>query len=78
MLKISHWLDNRLSDGGETVSLTHRSRSTTRIIFCLSCLARKQGLVKLKKKISYLNDRNYDVPASSIVSETLRYCVPLS
>jgi hypothetical protein len=28
MLKIPHCLDNRLTDGGEVVSLTHRSRST--------------------------------------------------
>jgi hypothetical protein len=30
MLRISHCLDNRHTDGGEVVSLTHRPRSTPR------------------------------------------------
>jgi hypothetical protein len=28
MLRIPHYLDSRLTDGGEVVSLTHRPRST--------------------------------------------------
>jgi hypothetical protein len=64
MLRILHCLDNRLTDGGEIVSPTHRPRSTPQKHFSGSgthlCkrLSKHQGLVlseelgKLKKNYS--------------------------
>jgi hypothetical protein len=63
MLRIPHWLDNLLTDGGKLVSLTHRLRSTPTKIFTnvlvLICrtlgkpqgLERAEGLGKLIKII---------------------------
>jgi hypothetical protein len=61
--RISHWLDNRLTDGGKVVSPTHRQRSTPRIHYFSAFgtpfrqrlskpqgLVRPEGLGKLKKK----------------------------
>jgi hypothetical protein len=36
MLRILHFLDNRLTDGGEDVSLTHRPRSIAQKHFFIS------------------------------------------
>jgi hypothetical protein len=83
MLKIPHFLDNLLTNGGEVVSPTHRPRSTpqkhyTRISasgthFCKRPskphgLVRPKGLLKLKKKLIHLiGSRTRDLPACSIV-----------
>jgi hypothetical protein len=55
MLRIAHFLGNRLTDGGEVVSLTHRPRSTPQkhcssaydTHFCYK-LSQPQGLVRLE------------------------------
>jgi hypothetical protein len=59
MLRITHFLDNRLTDGGEFVSLTRRSRSTPQKHFLVlisvrggvkpRTLVRLEELDKLKK-----------------------------
>jgi hypothetical protein len=65
MLRITHCLHNRLTDGGNVVSLTHRQRiipdkhyfsapdMQTNFCYRLSepwCLVRLEGLGKLKRK----------------------------
>jgi hypothetical protein len=67
MLGISYYEDNRLTDGGEIVSFTHRLRSTPQkqLVTCFSYsflleggksqgLVRLEGLGKLKKKKPHL------------------------
>jgi hypothetical protein len=73
LLRISHCLHNRLTDGGEVVSPTHRPRSTPQkryfsvsgTHFCYR-LSEPQGL------------RTRDLPAYSLVPQPLRYRVLLA
>jgi hypothetical protein len=81
MLKILHCLDNRLTDGGKVVSLTHRLRSALQKHYYFnvfgthfySILSKHQGLVlpeglrKLNKFIHLIRSRARDLPACSIV-----------
>jgi hypothetical protein len=89
MLRIPHCLDNRLTDGGEVVSLTRRSRSTpqkyyisasgTHLCYRLSKsqdLVRLKGLGKLKKFIHLIGSRPRYLPAFSTVPQLLSYRVP--
>jgi hypothetical protein len=91
MLRISHCLDSRLTDGGEVVSLTHRPLSTpqrqyfsasgTHLCRKLRGLVRLEGLGKLKKLIYFIGSRTRDLPACSIVPQPLHYrsiCAPPS
>jgi hypothetical protein len=90
MLRIPHCLDNRLTDGGEVVSPTHRPRfipqkhyfsaSVTHFCYRLSkpqAIVRLEGLGKLKEFIHLIWSRTRDLPACSIVP-SLRYRVPQS
>jgi hypothetical protein len=77
MLKISHWLDNRLSDGGEIVSLTHQLHSTPQkyflaLISVTSCFSPTaimllEGLGKLKNVNNLIVNRTYDLPMMSLI-----------
>jgi hypothetical protein len=84
-----HFLDNRLTDIGKVVVLTHQPRSTPQkhyvsvsgTHFCLR-LSEPQGLVrlkvsgKLKKKIIHvIRSQTRNFPACSLVPEPLRYRV---
>jgi hypothetical protein len=74
MLRISHSIDSRLTDGGEVVSLTHLSRSIAQkhyfsasgTHFCYR-LSKPHGLVrlevlgKLKKVIHLIGSRTHDL-----------------
>jgi hypothetical protein len=87
MLKITLCLDNRLTDGGQFVSLTFRQRSTPQIHFFSGThfrqrLIKPQGLMlleefgKLKKEITGLiGSQNRDLPACSIMPQPLLYRV---
>jgi hypothetical protein len=76
MLRIAHCLDNRLTDGGKVVSLTHQPRSTLQKHY-FSALVRLEGLGKLKKLIHLFESRNCDPPACSIVPQPLSYRIIL-
>jgi hypothetical protein len=89
MLKIPHFLDNRLTDGGKVVSLrTGRGLLPRNIILLLLVLISirgwvNQGLVlleglgKMKEctSIHLIGTRTRDLPACSIVPEPLRFRV---
>jgi hypothetical protein len=83
MLRIPHCLDNRLIDGDETVSPTHRPHSTpqkhnfsaSRTHSCYR-LSKPQGLERQEKFISLIGSRTRDLPACGIVPYPLRYHVP--
>jgi hypothetical protein len=89
MLRIPHCLDSRLTDGGQFVSPTHRSRSTPQkhnfsasgTRFCQR-LSKPQGLVlleglgKLKKLNCLIGSRTHYLPSCSIVPQPLRYRLP--
>jgi hypothetical protein len=78
---IPHFLDNRLSDGGEVVSLTRRppfplfpknipgthlcSKASPRAI------VRLEGVLKLKKASDLIGTRTRDLPTCSIVPEPI-------
>jgi hypothetical protein len=76
MLRISHCLDSRLTDGGEVVSLTrrppHYSPQTLFLCFCTHffrgwvnsrALLRPEGLGKLIRIIHLFGSRTRDLPA---------------
>jgi hypothetical protein len=88
MLRITHCLDNRLTDGGKIVSSTHRPRSTSQKYyfsapgthFCYKLskpqnLVRLEGLSKLKKCIHLIGSRTLGLLAWSTVPQALRYLV---
>jgi hypothetical protein len=88
MLKSTHCLDNRLTDFGKVVSLTHKPRSTPRkhyfsasgTHFCYRLnkpwsLVRPEGLSKLKTFIHLIGSRILDLPACSIFPSRLCYRV---
>jgi hypothetical protein len=89
MLRIPHCLDNRLTDGGKVVGLTHRPRSApqkhyfsaSRTHFSWS-LSKPQGRVwleglgKLRKFIHLIRSGTRDLLACSKVPQPLRYRVP--
>jgi hypothetical protein len=79
MLRIPHFLDNRLTDGDEVVSPTHRQRSTPQkhyfsasgTHFCQRLskplgLVRPEGLGKLKTIFHLIGSRTRDLPACSM------------
>jgi hypothetical protein len=75
MLRIPHFLENRLTDGGEVFSLTHRPRFTRQenswysflLVSQPQCLVLLEGLGKLKKFIYSIGPRTLDLPAFNIV-----------
>jgi hypothetical protein len=48
MLRIPHLLDNRLTDGGKVVSLTHQPPSTSQKLLFVRGLSKPLGLVRLE------------------------------
>jgi hypothetical protein len=91
MLRAPHCLDNRLTDGGDVVSLTHRPRSTLQHYFPASAihfcyrLSKFQGLMqleklgKLKKLIHFIGSQSRDIPAMPLCySEPPNYIWVLS
>jgi hypothetical protein len=89
MLRISHCLDNRLTDGGKAISLKHRQRSTPQRHYFLLLLLISvrgwvnpqgllwlEGLGKLKTFIHLTGFRTNDLPACSIVPQLRCYRVP--
>jgi hypothetical protein len=86
--RLPHYLDKRLTDGGKVVSPTRRPPFTPRFHFLkflipisvrgwvdTSAIMRPGGLRKLEK-IHLIGTRSRDLPACSIVPQTLRYRVP--
>jgi hypothetical protein len=72
MSRLPHFLDNRLSDGGEVVSLTRRPLVTARKIsgthFCWRPYA--AGRIRSIEKSKHLvGNRNRDFPARGIVPQ---------
>jgi hypothetical protein len=77
--RLPHFLENRLTDGGEVVSLTRRPLFTPgRFLVLISvrgsadprAIVRLEVLVKLKKKSSeHIGTRTRDLPACGIMSE---------
>jgi hypothetical protein len=76
MLRIPHCLDNRLTDGGKNVSLTHRLRSTPQKHYVLllvlisvggrensRAINKLEGLGKFKIFIHLIGSRTRDLPA---------------
>jgi hypothetical protein len=71
--RIPHFLDNRLTDGSEVVSLMHRQRFTHREDYWYSFLleaesnpraiARLEGLCKSEKIKQLIGNRIRDLPA---------------
>jgi hypothetical protein len=90
MLKIPHYLDDGLTDGGEIVSLTRRPLSTSQKHFSVCAthfcktpskpqgLVRQQELNKFKKFIHLMTPRTRNLPDCSILPQPLRYRVPPS
>jgi hypothetical protein len=87
MLRILHCVDNRLTDGGEAVSLKPQKRSTTQnhhsffssTHFSLS-LSIPHWLVRpevLGKLLKFIGSRTRDLPDHSIAPQRLRYRVHL-
>jgi hypothetical protein len=89
MLMIPHCLHNRLTDGDEVVSLTHRRRSTLQIYlyFCLwySFLLGPEYTPepKVAGRIRHIDNNNSvdlsrtrDLPACNVVPYPLRYAPP--
>jgi hypothetical protein len=79
--RLPHFLDNRLTYGGEVVSLTHRPPFTSRKIagthFC-SRLSRPQGRsaagrIRSFEESSDIGNRTRDLPACSIVPASWYY-----
>jgi hypothetical protein len=74
----SHFLDNRLTDGGEVVSLTRRPPGTH---FCYR-QDRSQGhnaagrIRSIEKSNDLIGNRTHDFPTCSIVPQPTRYRVP--
>jgi hypothetical protein len=78
MSRRSHFLDNRLTDGGEGVSLTHRPPFTSKKIpgthFCYR-LSRPQGhsaagrIRSIEKSNDLIASRTRDLPACSTVPQ---------
>jgi hypothetical protein len=67
MLRIPHCLDNRLTDGGKVVSLTHPLSKPQGVV-------RPEGLGKFKNHL--IGYRTRDFPVCSILPYPLRYRVP--
>jgi hypothetical protein len=89
MLKNSHCLDNRLTDGGKVVGLTHRPRSTpqkhyfsasgTHFCFRMSNPTGPSGAERIRyieKFIHLIVSRTRDLLACGIAPQPLRYHVP--
>jgi hypothetical protein len=68
---LPHFLDNRLTDGGEIVSLTRRTRfnSFVRGWVNLRAAVRLEGLGKMKKLNDVIENRRRDLPGCNIVSQ---------
>jgi hypothetical protein len=82
MLKISHCLDNRLTDGGY-VSLTTLHKhflfmSLIRISVYIPESSAAERIRQINKIQFLIGSRTRDLSASRIVSQSLRYRVPLS
>jgi hypothetical protein len=88
MIRISHRLCNRLTDGGTVVSFTHRPRSTPQkhhvsasgTHFCYRSinpqgLVRLEGLDELKKFIHLIGSRTRYLSAIYVMPQPLRYRV---
>jgi hypothetical protein len=79
MLRLPHFLENRLTDGGEVVSLTRWPPFTPRgrflVLFYIRglvdprAIVRLEGLSQLKKKIHLIGIRSRDLTACSIVPQ---------
>jgi hypothetical protein len=73
--RLPHFLDNRLTDGGEVVSLTRRPPFTHRMIFVTHFCYRLSlpqghsaaGRIRFKKSSNLVGNRTRDLPACSIV-----------
>jgi hypothetical protein len=81
MLRIPHCLDNRLTDGGKVIGLTHRLSSTPQKHYFSafgthSCyrLSKLQGLVRLEGlgKLHYYSNNNFK--AMYVANEDLISC----
>jgi hypothetical protein len=80
-LRLTHFLDIRLTDGGEVISLTQRPPFTHRKIpgthFCYR-LSRPQGhsaagrIRPIEKSINLIGNRILDLPACSILPQTTK------
>jgi hypothetical protein len=85
MLRILHCLDNRLTDVGKVVSLTHRPHFTPQKHLLLFTSVRGQvnpratvrleGISKWKQLIDLIETRTRDLLAWSTVPQPLRYRV---
>jgi hypothetical protein len=78
MSNLPHFLNNRLTDGGEVVSLMRRRPLPPgrflALIYVRSrvnsrATERLEGLGKLKKSNDLIGDRTHDLPACSIVPQ---------
>jgi hypothetical protein len=74
MLKIAHWLDNRLTDGSEVVSLTSRPRSSQQKHYFSAY--RTHFCKRPSKFIHLIGARTSDLPACSIVLEQYATACP--
>jgi hypothetical protein len=88
MLRIPHFLDNRLTDGGEAVSLTRQPHFTPRKIpgihFCHR-LSQPQGhsaagrIRSIEEPNDLIGNETHDLPACSIVPQpTMLLHAPLN
>jgi hypothetical protein len=79
MSRLPHFLDNRLTDGGEVVSLMRRTLFTpqkdSRYSFLLEAestpraIVRLEGLGQLKKFSDLIGNRSRDLPACSVLPQ---------
>jgi hypothetical protein len=77
--RLPHFVDNRLTDGGEVVSLTRRSPFTPpgRFLGLISvrggddprAIMRLEGLGQLKKSSDLIENQTRDLPACSLVPQ---------
>jgi hypothetical protein len=75
--RLPHVLDNRLTNGGEFLSLTRwLGRPLLPGWVDPRAIAQLEGLSKLKKSNNLIGNRIHDLSAWSIVPQQLRYRVP--
>jgi hypothetical protein len=68
MLRIPHYLYNRLTDGGKVVNPTNLPRSTSqKHYFSDSDLVQPEGLGELRKIIHLIGSLTRELPACSMV-----------